>query len=113
MGDLPPDLDRLQVIRLYLQLQLDAVDAKIRESEEQKAKGGAFGSPKPPKPEPLGDSDIGFRIQHVPRGGTLGAVVHRDDCPDAAGGRISRHEVEIALRMPEVTMCPRCHPGSD
>ncbi|MYX34858.1 MULTISPECIES: DUF6233 domain-containing protein [unclassified Streptomyces] len=113
MGDLPPDLDRLQVIRLYLQLQLDAVDAKIRESEEQKAKGGALGSPKPPKPEPFGDSDIGFRIQHVLRGGTLGAVVHRDDCPDAAGGRISRHEVEIALRMPEVTMCPRCHPGSD
>lgn len=98
------------MIRLYLQLQLDAVDAKIRESEEQKAKGGAPGSP---KPERSGDSDIGFRIQHVPRGGTLGAVVHRGDCPDAAGGRISRHEVDIALRMPEVTMCPRCHPGSD
>ncbi|MET9879034.1 DUF6233 domain-containing protein [Actinacidiphila glaucinigra] len=110
MGDLPPDLDRLQVIRLYLQLQLDAVDAKIRESEKPTTSGGAL---VPPEPEHSVDGDAGFRIQHVPRGGTLGAVVHRGDCPDAAGGRISQHEVEIALRMPGVTLCPRCHPGSD
>ncbi|MFF7211816.1 DUF6233 domain-containing protein [Streptomyces sp. NPDC008238] len=110
MGDLPPDLDRLQVIRLYLQLQLDAVDAKIRESTEEAAKGVA---PASPQPEPSADSGTGFRLQHVPRGGTLRAVVHRGDCPDAAGGWISRHELDIALRMPEVTPCPRCHPGPD
>lgn len=33
MYDLPRDPERLRVIRLYLQMQLDAVDAKIRKAE--------------------------------------------------------------------------------
>lgn len=91
------------MIRLYLQLQIDAVDAKIRETEES-------GEPSAPtSAEREGSFAVGFRLQHVPRGGTLRGVVHRGDCPDGAGDWLTPREVEIAFRMPDVTPCPRCH----
>ncbi|MDX2703635.1 hypothetical protein PV350_12285 [Streptomyces sp. PA03-6a] len=49
MGDLPPDAERLRVIRLYLQLQIDVVDAKIREVEDREPRPGAAATP--PKEE--------------------------------------------------------------
>ncbi|MFE0631723.1 hypothetical protein ACFW3D_32820 [Streptomyces sp. NPDC058864] len=111
MGELPPDLNRLRVIRLYLQLQLDAVDARIRETMDESA---AVAPPAPAgEASSSAEGGTGYRLQHVPRGGSLRGVVHLGDCPDAAGGWINRHELEIALRMPEVTTCPRCHPSPD
>ncbi|MEU0184743.1 DUF6233 domain-containing protein [Streptomyces sp. NPDC006207] len=110
MSDLPPDAERLRVIRLYLQLQIDAVDAKIREVEEREPRPAAAATP--PKQEKSHAKDgIGWRLQHIPKGGSLHGVIHRGDCPDAVGGWLSPREVEIALGMPDVEACPRCHPA--
>ncbi|MFJ4990081.1 DUF6233 domain-containing protein [Streptomyces sp. NPDC088732] len=111
MNDLPPDPDRLRVIRLYLQLQLDAVDAKIREAE-----GSAPPEPSivaPPRQQNLPRGRDGWRLQHVPDRGPIKAVLHRGDCTNGAGGWLSRKELDIALGMPEVEPCPRCHPERD
>ncbi|MFD3450687.1 DUF6233 domain-containing protein [Streptomyces sp. NPDC058691] len=36
--------------------------------------------------------------------------MHRADCPQAAGGWLTRKELTLALDMPEVPACPRCRP---
>ncbi|MFF3943825.1 DUF6233 domain-containing protein [Streptomyces sp. NPDC001902] len=103
MYELPPDAERLQMLRLYLERQLAAVDARIRKVEQQAAA---------PAHEPrIGRDPGGWRLQHTP--GVDGAgrgIVHRADCPQAAGGWLSRKELDLALGMPEVTACPRCQP---
>ncbi|MDX2705792.1 DUF6233 domain-containing protein [Streptomyces sp. PA03-6a] len=108
MRELPADLERLRVIRLYLGLQLDGVDAKIREVEVRQEWKDV---PAPPRRErSLGQGGVGWRLQHVPDGGSVSAVVHRGDCPKAAGGWLSRSELDIALKMPEVSVCLHCRP---
>ncbi|MFI8187076.1 DUF6233 domain-containing protein [Actinacidiphila glaucinigra] len=107
MSDLPPDAERLRVIRLYLQLQIDAVDAKIREAEGREPRPAAT----PPKQETShAKGGIGWRLQHLPKGGALHGVIHRGDCPDVVGGWLSPRELQIALGMPDIEACPRCHP---
>ncbi|MEU6345934.1 DUF6233 domain-containing protein [Streptomyces sp. NPDC046977] len=110
MGDLPPDLDRLRVIRVYLQLQLDAVDARIREIEGPSPPAAPSATSR--RAGPNAEGSAGWRLQHLPdgEGGSVRAVLHRGDCPDAAGGWLSQNELGIALAMPDITPCPRCHP---
>ncbi|MFJ4851747.1 MULTISPECIES: DUF6233 domain-containing protein [unclassified Streptomyces] len=110
MSYLPPDLDRLRVTRLYLQLQLDGVDARIREIE------GLRPPVDPPvvsrRSHPIAEDSAGWRLQHVPddKSGSIRAILHRGDCPDAAGRLLSQNEVRIALAMPDITPCPCGHP---
>ncbi|WP_127358293.1 hypothetical protein [Actinacidiphila soli] len=100
MYELPPDLERLRVIRTYLHLQLAAVDAKIEQAERPVARPGAD---RPPQ---------AWRLQHIPNpdGGAGRGVVHRDRCRIKGGGWIDRKELELALTLPEVTACGDCHP---
>ncbi|MFJ4848828.1 MULTISPECIES: DUF6233 domain-containing protein [unclassified Streptomyces] len=100
MYELPSDLERLRVIRLYLQLQIDAVDARIRKAEA--------GVRPRRRPAPA----RAWRLQSVPdpQGGPGRGVVHRDDCRVPGGGRLSAKEFEIALGMPEVGVCGICRP---
>jgi hypothetical protein len=100
MYELPPDLERLWVIRVYLQMQLAAVDAKIQQVEKAAA----------PPPEP--PAELGWRLQHVPNpdGETGHGVVHRDSCRIKGGGRLDRKALDMALAMPDVTTCSICNP---
>lgn len=100
------------MIRLCLQLQLDAVDARIREAEEAPLRPVSVAS-RPKREKSVAKGGIGWRLQHVPKGGSLRGVVHRGDCPDAVGGWLSQRELEIALGMPDVDVCPRCRPERD
>ncbi|MFD3454191.1 DUF6233 domain-containing protein [Streptomyces sp. NPDC058691] len=100
MYELPSDLERLRVIRLYLQIQIDAVDARIR-----KAEAGI-------RPQRRPAAARAWRLQSVPdpQGGPGRGVVHRDDCRVPGGGRLSAKEFEIALGMPDVSACAICRP---
>ncbi|MCW2870102.1 DUF6233 domain-containing protein [Actinacidiphila oryziradicis] len=96
---LPPDIERLQVIRTYLQLQLAAVDAAIAAAET-----GA---------QPwLATPATAWRLQHLPSAaGRVGrGVLHRDDCWFVGGAPIGREEAVIALGEPGVEACDACHP---
>ncbi|MDX3353876.1 DUF6233 domain-containing protein [Streptomyces sp. ME01-24h] len=53
----------------------------------------------------------GWQLRHLP--GTGGAILHRDDCPDAAGGHLDRASALIAIREPNIETCPRCRPERD
>jgi hypothetical protein len=55
--------------------------------------------------------EVGFRLQHVPKGGSLRGVVHRGNCPEAAGGWLTPREGEIAYGMPGVTPGPAVTPA--
>jgi hypothetical protein len=100
MYELPPDLERLRVIRVYLQMQLAAVDAKIQQAEKAVAQ--------PPEPR----TELAWRLQHVPNcdGDTGHGVVHRDGCRVKGGGRLDRKALDLALTMPDVTTCSICRP---
>lgn len=107
------------MIRLYLQMQIAAVDAKIQEAEAgsaaaaeaaAEAEGGA-----PRRGEGRGGARTpvrAWRLQSVPdpRGGAGRGVLHRDDCRVPGGGRLNRQEFEVALGMPDVTPCGICNP---
>ncbi|MEU4092047.1 DUF6233 domain-containing protein [Streptomyces sp. NPDC026673] len=119
MYELPPDSQRLRVIRLYLQMQIAAVDAKIQEVEAGAAAGTEAGTeagtgtePPPPSRGRSRASARAWRLQSVPdpRGGTGRGVLHRDDCRVPGGGRLNRQEFEVALGMPDVIPCEVCRP---
>lgn len=103
MYELPPDPERLRVIRIYLQQQLAAVDAKLKELEDRR----------PP----------GWRLEHIPSAaGFRGrGVLHRDDCwvKGARGGgkphTLTREQAVLALTVPtdEIAPCDVCHPERD
>ncbi|MGW3246025.1 DUF6233 domain-containing protein [Streptomyces sp. NPDC001070] len=117
MYELPPDPQRLRVIRLYLQMQIAAVDAKIQEAESGAAAGAGTGAETGADVPPQGRTRPraparAWRLQSVPetRGGAGRGVVHRDDCRVPGGGRLNRQEFEVALGMPDVTPCEICRP---
>lgn len=111
MSELPPDLERLQVIRawldqqrkanevvgIYLQVQAETVDAAIANAS------------------PAGPPDS-YRIQkmRVPEGR---AVLHRDDCWVKGGGTITRDDALTALTDPAIKghleMCTACRPEDE
>ncbi|MEU4091984.1 hypothetical protein [Streptomyces sp. NPDC026673] len=109
MNELPPDVERLRVLRTYLELQLAAVDAKI---EQATAADRPAATARPSRDEdPFARGGRGWRLESVlaPNGkGPRRGVVHRGDCPAAAGGWLSRKELDVALDQPEVTACPKC-----
>lgn len=113
MYELPLDPQRLRVIRLYLQMQIAAVDAKIQEAEAG-AVGGSEAGPGVPPPYRGRSPAVAraWRLQSVPdpRGGPGRGVLHRDDCRVPGGGRLNRQEFEVALGMPDVTRCEVCRP---
>ncbi|MDX3097361.1 DUF6233 domain-containing protein [Streptomyces sp. ME01-24h] len=118
MYELPPDPQRLRVIRLYLQMQIAAVDAKIQESESGSAAataGGARGEGGDRTRSRSGTAARAWRLQSVPdpHGGAGRGVLHRDDCRVPGGGRLNRQEFEVALGMPDVTPCAICHPEEE
>ncbi len=113
------------MIRLYLQMQIAAVDAKIQEAESGSATvaatvgaAGAEGETGDPPRVPAGSRARtparAWRLQSVPdpRGGAGRGVLHRDDCRVPGGGRLNRQEFEVALGMPEVAPCEVCRPES-
>ncbi|WP_405769360.1 DUF6233 domain-containing protein [Actinacidiphila glaucinigra] len=53
----------------------------------------------------------GWQLRHMP--GTGGAVLHRDDCPQAGGGHLDKASALIALREPNIECCPQCRPERD
>ncbi|MDX2642632.1 DUF6233 domain-containing protein [Streptomyces sp. PA03-1a] len=118
MYELPPDPQRLRVIRLYLQMQIAAVDAKIQEAESGSlvAAGAEAGDDAVPRTRggKRGRTSA-WRLQSVPdpRGGAGRGVLHRDDCRVPGGGRLNRQEFEVALGMPDVAPCEICHPESE
>jgi hypothetical protein len=100
MYELPPDPERLRVIRTFLQLQLAAVDEKIRQVEDR--------------------AHPGWRLDHIPSAtGVRGrGMLHRGDCWMRGGGKphvLTREDLVIALRLPrdEVEPCDECHPERD
>ncbi|MEU6347223.1 DUF6233 domain-containing protein [Streptomyces sp. NPDC046977] len=135
MIELPSDLERLQVLRTYLRLQLAAVDAEIA-----KAQRGPERRPAPrPAPRPARQpavqpgtlaertdragavrpsgmpnaKGLRWRLQSVPDPSGSGygrGVLHRGDCEVRGGGWLSRKELELALGMEDVTPCQRCRP---
>ncbi|WP_089224936.1 DUF6233 domain-containing protein [Actinacidiphila glaucinigra] len=121
MYELPPDPQRLRVIRLYLQMQIAAVDAKIQEAESDSAPVAAGvpsetggGAPQRDKGGARSPARA-WRLQSVPdpRGGSGRGVLHRDDCRVPGGGRLNRQEFEVALGMPDVTSCGVCRPEAE
>ncbi|MFB7293614.1 DUF6233 domain-containing protein [Actinacidiphila glaucinigra] len=112
MSELPPDVERLRVIRMYLELQLAAVDAKIEQARA--AAGPAVTTVRPSRDEQsFARGGRGWRLESIPPGTGKGpgrGVIHRGDCPAAAGGWLSRKERDVALDQPEVTSCPKCRP---
>ncbi|MGI5252762.1 DUF6233 domain-containing protein [Actinacidiphila glaucinigra] len=114
MNELPPDVERLRVIRMYLELQLAAVDAKIEQATAAARPTAATARPARDE-QPFTRSGRGWRLESIPPSSGKGAgrgVVHRGDCPAAAGGWLSRKELDVALDQPEVTACPKCRPGT-
>ncbi|MYX36774.1 MULTISPECIES: DUF6233 domain-containing protein [Streptomycetaceae] len=122
MYELPPDPQRLRVIRLYLQMQIAAVDAKIQEAESGSAPVAAgaaeAGGGAPQRARGVGGARTparAWRLQSVPDpgGGSGRGVLHRDDCRVPGGGRLNRQEFEVALGMPDVTSCGVCRPEAE
>ncbi|MEU1621793.1 DUF6233 domain-containing protein [Streptomyces sp. NPDC005722] len=122
MYELPPDPQRLRVIRLYLQMQIAAVDAKIQEAESGSPAGAGEGPEAGEGTARRAGGKSGartparaWRLQSVPdpRGGAGRGILHRDDCRVPGGGRLNRQEFEVALGMPDVTPCEICHPEPD
>ncbi|MYX36713.1 MULTISPECIES: DUF6233 domain-containing protein [unclassified Streptomyces] len=112
MSDLPPDVERLRVIRTYLELQLAAVDAKIEQATAAARPASTTARPYRAE-EPFALGGRGWRLESIPNLSGKGpgrGVVHRGDCPAATGGWLSRKELDIALDQPEVTACPKCRP---
>ena len=117
MSDLPPDLNRLQVLRTYLRLQLEAVDARIRQVERTgdarpRPTGRAATPARPARPprDPEAPPDLKWwRFVHAGPG-TVGGTLHRGDCRQATGGTL--------LALPEAKLildegarpCRQCAP---
>ncbi|WP_374192986.1 DUF6233 domain-containing protein [Streptomyces sp. AV19] len=111
---LPPDIERLRVVRAYLSYELARVDARIRRLEEQAA-GRAAAPPRERRPEPAPTgSAAGGELKwwrFVPaRGDRGGGMVHRGDCQEAAGAPLGQTEARMILDEDGVQPCPRCRP---
>lgn len=110
------------MIRLYLQMQIAAVDAKIQEAETGSAPAVAgvaseagSGAQRRAKGDAARTPARAWRLQSVPdpRGASGRGVLHRDDCRVPGGGRLNRQEFEVALGMPDVTSCEVCRPEAE
>ncbi len=123
MSDLPPDLDRLRVLQIYLRMQLAEVDARIKAAEqtEQRHAGQRPGEATPtsqPAAAPEGgraQPDPGAELKwwrFIPgRSGAGGGVLHRGDCRTSSGGALlSTTEASLMLDEPHVKPCPSCQP---
>lgn len=112
---------------MYLQLQLDAVDARIAQAEQGAARSRSARLARPTVARPLAARSAAtparreapvargarWRLQSIPDpsgDGTGRGVLHRADCTVPGGGWLSRQEFEIALDMPDVIRCGRCQP---
>ncbi|MFJ5608743.1 DUF6233 domain-containing protein [Streptomyces sp. NPDC093221] len=108
MSELPPDLDRLRTVEVYLRYQLAAVQQKIAQAE-RKAQWEA-GRPAPRHQPPAGME--WWRLQ--PMSGDRPAVLHRHGCPGSTEqmSPLNRGAARDALANPEIpaTPCPRCRP---
>lgn len=98
MHELPPDVERLRVLRTYLQLQLAAVDAALVAAEhgvEAWATGPA----------------VAWKLQHLPApAGQPGrGVLHRADCWIQGIAELNRDEARVALED-GVEPCAICKP---
>ncbi|WP_431776290.1 DUF6233 domain-containing protein [Streptomyces cucumeris] len=93
MSELPPDLERLQTLAVYLRLQLGAVQARIAELE-----GGQT------------DEADGWTLQLLPSpaGASPRGYLHRATCFIRGGRPLSREEAQNVLTMPDVTTCDAC-----
>ncbi|MEU4093279.1 DUF6233 domain-containing protein [Streptomyces sp. NPDC026673] len=54
---------------------------------------------------------IGWQLRHTP--GTGGAILHRDDCPDAGGGKLDRAAAFSVLQERNISGCRKCRPEAD
>jgi hypothetical protein len=110
MYDLPPDPERLRVLRIYLQQQLAAVDDKIKQVEASEQSR-------------LARPATAWWMQHLPpaSGGRGRGVLHRDGCWAMPKQRmhlhpLSRDEAVLAVKRmsrDEVELCGICHPERD
>lgn len=108
--DLPPDPERLRVLRTFLQLQLAAVDEKIRQVEAGEQSRMA-------RPA------TSWWLQHLPpaAGGRGRGVLHRDGCWAMPKQRmhlhpLTRDEATLACKRvspDEIEPCGVCHPERD
>ncbi|MGO4417335.1 DUF6233 domain-containing protein [Streptomyces sp. MCAF7] len=93
MSELPPDLERLQTLEVYLRLQLGAVQARIADLD-----GGAP------------DRAAGWTLQLMPSPeGTCRGYLHHERC-FIRGRPLTRDQARKVLGMPEITACDACHP---
>lgn len=113
MSDLPPDLNRLQVLRTYLRLQLEAVDARIRQIERAPngtrptARGAA--PARPARGQEAATELRWWRFVHAGPG-NVGGTLHRGDCRDAAGGALlTLTEAKLILEE-GARPCQQCAP---
>lgn len=65
----------------------------------------------PGRPRPARPAATGWQLRHMP--GTGGAILHRDDCPQAGGGRLDRASAFIALGEANINCCETCRPERD
>lgn len=106
MPDLPPDLARLRTLETYLQMQLDAVRAAIRQAEQQEADDR--------RRRERARAEQSWKIQPQRTPGEGRAILHRGGCSlwKTQLGYLTREEAVIALELedPPVECCAICRP---
>ncbi|WP_269858198.1 DUF6233 domain-containing protein [Streptomyces sp. RPT161] len=109
MSDLPPDLNRLQVLRTYLRLQLEAVDARIREIERAPGAARGVASGHPVHGKEAANELKWWRF--APDGaGNVGGTLHRGDCRHAVGGALLTLTQARLILEEGARPCRQCGP---
>lgn len=99
---LPPDLDRLQTLEYWLQLQLRAVHARIEEVKRYEAS----------RPKPIPPPQPDWVLQPAGAAGDGRPLyVHEGHCPAATGKAITRRQATEALTS-GIEACPLCRPDT-
>ncbi|MFE6133425.1 DUF6233 domain-containing protein [Streptomyces sp. NPDC056437] len=102
MNDLPPDVERLQTLRTYLELQLAQVTAAIRQAEadEQRRRQEAHRA----------RAEQAWKLEPQRAGST--ALLHRGGCGlyNATFGLLNQSEARLALVEDGIEPCAICRP---
>ncbi|GAA1924188.1 DUF6233 domain-containing protein [Streptantibioticus ferralitis] len=114
MSDLPPDLPRLQVLRTYLRLQLEAVDVRISEieraaSSQTRPTAGGTTPPHPTRGQEAVNELKWWRFVHAGPG-KVGGTLHRGDCRHAAGGALLPLSQAKLMLEEGASPCQQCTP---
>ncbi len=109
MSDLPPDLNRLQVLRTYLRLQLEAVDTRIREIERTPDAARGAASVRPARGQEAAKELRWWRFVHA-GAGSVGGTLHRGDCRHAAGGALLTLTQARLILEEGARPCEQCAP---